>query len=1003
MVNTIYKRKLSHNEKVFLSFKELFPPLAIQMLIEYTGDLNLKELKKAVKASSEANKGSRLILRGNDWIDSEITPKVRVIENSLFDGFNFEDESCFTDDLSYTKGPTTEVVVLSGKKNYLVFRSFHGVMDAKGVLLWVEDIFRALRNERLIGTNSNINNLELLKSFNKKDNLKKSPFFSKYQPVTGEIIEDKEGFIWYRKQLKGNYPLLVAQIAFFMTQEYYKHFDENTYFMIPVDLRNHRKDISSTANLSNPIYIEVSKKDTVSTIYQDIVQQIRDENEKKLGNVEYYNQFVPTSVFTKTLRHFSNQWVAKNRYLVSGIISNIGKVPLSIFSNNEITAKAIAFLPINTGMPFTLIITENDTFADIVISMPKRLGNNNRLKNLMNNLEKYLKPEEITHNEKMEEFLKKFNDTTVSYPKEKNLVQIFEETVRKNPEQIALSKREKTLTYKELNEKVNSLANSLKEKNIAENQVIGLLVEHTFESIIAILAILKLGATYLPIDPDYPQERIEFILKDTKVDLVLTNLENALTSALESSINLVNLNKEELYKNDTKNLNIAINPNSLAYILYTSGTSGKPKGTKITHNNVVNYISWAIKNYTLEEKTIFALFTSLSFDLTVTSIFTPLLSGNQIEVYKKGTIQIVINDKIANVIKLTPTHLKIVNEMKFSNSTVKKLIVGGESLTTAITKNIYDKFNKEVEIINEYGPTETTVGCMIHKFNPKIDTGKVVPIGVPADNVQIYLLNNEFQPVDYKETGEIYISGEGVSDGYLNRDDLTETKFIDNPFITGKKMYKTGDLGIFNKELKIEYLGRIDEQIKLRGYRIELAEIENAMAEYPSVSSCVVVLKERKGVENLSYLSAYYVADKEISTSDFNDFLAKKIPPYMLPSNFIKLETLPLTTNGKIDKASLPDFELDNVNQEAYDDLTTKIISIVAEITSVKANNINPEKSLFELGFDSLSFAILISRIAEKIFFNHKEQLLANNLERIVDIPTVANLVSIVKEIREMN
>lgn len=480
----------------------------------------------------------------------------------------------------------------------------------------------------------------------------------------------------------------------------------------------------------------------------------------------------------------------------------------------------------------------------------------------------------LLSDDEKKKLLYEFNNTYNAYPKNKMIYELFEEQAEKTPHKAAISFNHTEFTYNELNEKANQFARCLVEKGVEEETIVGLLTTHSIETVISILAILKAGGAYLPIDPGYPDDRISYMLEDSDCKILLANLE--LHENVRFDGEIIDIRKEGLYSGDASNLDVRNKANSLAYVIYTSGSTGKPKGTMIEHQGLVNYIWWAKKMYVNTNDEVFPLYSSLAFDLTVTSVFTPLISGNQIIVYDENSdeeeyiLYRIMKDNKATVIKLTPSHLSLLKHTNIRNSSVKRFVVGGEDLKVSLAKDIYTKFEGNIEILNEYGPTETVVGCMIHKYDYESDTRVSVPIGVPADNVHIYILDKNLNTVPVNTVGEMYISGDGVARGYINRPELTQEKFIDNPFITGMRMYKTGDVSRFLNNGKIEYVGRADQQAKIRGYRIELGEIENYLLNHEAVKDALVIdLEDQfKG----RYLCAYLVKKLEIKTQELKSF-----------------------------------------------------------------------------------------------------------------------------------
>ncbi|SFB07860.1 non-ribosomal peptide synthetase [Clostridium frigidicarnis] len=554
--------------------------------------------------------------------------------------------------------------------------------------------------------------------------------------------------------------------------------------------------------------------------------------------------------------------------------------------------------------------------------------------------------------------LYELNSTNSCYPK-KTVCELFKEQAMKTPNKVVLEFKERTLTYKELNERSNQLANHLRKEGIDKKSIVAIMETHSIELIVSILGVLKAGGAYLPIDPSYPIERINYMLQNSESSMLLTNFKvnnDICFKGNITNINDVNLN---IYSKETL-VNIS-NLQDLVYIIYTSGSTGKPKGVMIEHQGLTNYIWWAKKMYLKDEEDVMALYSSISFDLTVTSIFTPLIFGNKIVIYDNDETEFVLykilRENKATVIKLTPAHLTLLKGMNNSYSNIKRFIVGGEDLKVSLAKEIYNSFGKNIEICNEYGPTETVVGCMIHKYNEEKDKGVSVPIGKPSDNVQIYILDNDFNVVPTGLVGELYVSGDGVSRGYLNKEELNCERFIENPFIKGKRMYKTGDTARYLENGAIEYVSRIDNQVKIRGHRIELGEVERHLTENEFVKDAVVVFKEDSSENKL--LNAYIVSKRKVKERELKEWLLKFLPKYMLPTNFIFMDSLPLTLNGKVNYSLLPepisgDKEFVNYNTSSEKEL----VKAMEEILGIE--NISMNDNYYQLGGDSIK-AIQIS------------------------------------------
>ncbi|WP_187355114.1 non-ribosomal peptide synthetase [Paenibacillus tengchongensis] len=568
-----------------------------------------------------------------------------------------------------------------------------------------------------------------------------------------------------------------------------------------------------------------------------------------------------------------------------------------------------------------------------------------------------------------------FNQTDSPIP-HKGVHQLFEEETIKNPHQIAIEYKDTQITYKELKDKSDTLSYQLLQSGICEGQIVAILLKHSPELVTAILSVLKSGAAYLPIDPNYPEERVLALLLESGAKVLLTHeayiREEMFTSykGVIFDVDAANI-KHDLPEQIFAPLALN-NMDQLAYLMYTSGSTGLPKGVMVTHRGLTNYIWWANKVYVRGRELAFPLYSSISFDLTITSIFTPLISGNKIVIYdgpnNADCFRKIIEDNKVGLIKATPSHCKLFEQIILSNSNLKVLIVGGEDFGTVLAKKLSEQFNHEIEIYNEYGPTETVVGCMIHRYSPSADNGSTVPIGVPADNVQIYLLDNQLCPVPDGGIGEIYVSGDGVSLGYYQQPSLTQERYLPNPFIKGQKMYKTGDYARKIPNGIVEYIGRNDQQLKIRGHRIETREIEVRLLSFTGIQEAIVEAKRSLNGDN--YLCAYLVSREPLNIRLLKEHLLQFLPEYMIPSKFIQLDKIPVTHNGKVDRKQLS--TIDYVEQTADLSPLTQTEQIIVRIYKdiLKCNTVTRYNNIYELGGHSLQSMMIMSRIQKEMNVN---------------------------------
>lgn len=586
-----------------------------------------------------------------------------------------------------------------------------------------------------------------------------------------------------------------------------------------------------------------------------------------------------------------------------------------------------------------------------------------------------LKDIEIVTPEEKHKILYEFNNTKVDYPKDKTIVDLFEEQVEKTPDNIAVVFEDQQLTYKELNEKANTLARILINNNVSCEDIVGVCLPRGIELIISIFAILKCGAAYMPMYTGYPKDRLAYMLSNSNSKLIITNNNFISLIDIDNILNLddINLNNKTSFERST------YTPDSLAYIIYTSGSTGKPKGVKISHKNLINFI-YSFNQYynNITSKDSFLASTNIAFDVSIWEIFMPLLNGAKLVFNTEEIISDItlycnnITKNNISALYIPPNILNevytILNNNKYTK--IEKLLVGVESITNT-TLNKYIMLNPNITIVNGYGPTETTICATAFIYKKDTTPTHPVSIGKPLNNNNIYILsNNQLCPIN--TPGELYISGDGVGMGYINDEEKTKTSFIENPFCEGKKMYSSGDIAYIGSDNNLYFIGRKDNQIKINGYRIELSEIDCAINNYPLINKSLSVLY------NNSIIS-YYISDEDILINDIKTYLKDKLPFYMIPSFYIRLESFPLTVNGKIDKKRLPSPILNS--NKGYTPPSSNTEKILHRIWCELFNKdkISVTDNFFDLGGDSLTAIKLSVKVLENFNINISLENIFNN------------------------
>jgi amino acid adenylation domain-containing protein len=515
--------------------------------------------------------------------------------------------------------------------------------------------------------------------------------------------------------------------------------------------------------------------------------------------------------------------------------------------------------------------------------------------------------------------LHQFNDTAAVYPRNKTITAVFEEQASRTPDNVALRFSDSCCTYRELRERADKIARFLSEvKGVKKGELVAILMERNEWLIPAIFGILKAGAVYVPVDPTYPAQRINTTLDDAGVRMVLTrNLSTDIT--LNSNCQLLDLDilMPAILSQPAGFENSVTGGKDLAYIIFTSGSTGKPKGVMIEHHAVINRLYWMQKQYPLQEDSVLLQKTPLVFDVSVWELFWWAFTGASLCLLEPGAekeperIAAAISAQGVTTIHFVPSMLSaflsnLDGKFDFTRlRTLKQVFASGEELKAEHLSMFRTSLHNQggAILVNLYGPTEATVDVTYYTC-PMEENAKPVPIGKPIDNTRLYILNTDGRPAPIGVAGELYLAGVGLARGYLNNPELTAAKFVAHPFLKGERTYKTGDLARWTADGNVEFLGRIDNQVKVRGIRIEPGEIEHQLLAWGRLKEVAVIARERAGDK---LLVAYYRSDDPVDEAQLRDFLAGQLPYYMIPAAFVRLEHMPLTINGKLDRKALPD------------------------------------------------------------------------------------------------
>ena len=574
---------------------------------------------------------------------------------------------------------------------------------------------------------------------------------------------------------------------------------------------------------------------------------------------------------------------------------------------------------------------------------------------------------ELLAEDERRQLLIEWNATEREFPREACLHHLVAQQVEFVPEKVAVACGGVTLTYRELDRRANRLARRLMKSGVQPNVLVGVCVDRSIDMVVAVLGILKAGGAYVPLDPAYPADRIQYILDDARAPVLLT--EDSLVHSLSSTkaeIVCLDRDAESIALFDSSPVSARACAADLAYVIYTSGSTGKPKGVQVEHRAIVNFLLSMQREPGFGREDVLLAVTTLSFDIAGLELYLPLITGGEVVIAKRGEAQDPLalmkrlGEREFTMMQATPATWRALLSVGWNGSAKLKILCGGEAFPLDLAQSLLPRSS---ELWNMYGPTETTVWSTVHRIKT---TDGPIPIGHPIANTQVYVLDTDRNLVAQGAIGELYIGGDGLARGYLDRQELTKERFVPSPFLPKERLYRTGDLARWLPDGTLECLGRIDNQVKIRGFRIELGEIETVLSRHPAVKQCVVVAREDTPGDKR--LVAYFEGQDgvNISVTDLRVCLKRELPDYMLPAVFVQLNTLPLTPNGKIDRKGLPLPEENRLEAEGEflaprDGVEQALADIWSKVLGVKKIGVHDD--FFESGGNSLSAIAMLLEV----------------------------------------
>ncbi|MFF3327524.1 non-ribosomal peptide synthetase [Streptomyces sp. NPDC002889] len=1025
-----FRRPVSATEWSYLAATRLGELLVLQLVVEGTGPIDALALSRAVAEASATCPGSRLVRRGRMWVDSGRPARVVVAEGRGFDRTALTGLPELTGPLAESEGsPGCEVLLLAGEPSTVIFRASHAVMDLKGAAMWAAEVFRALRGEPLHGA------ADLLADYALLDRVGRTGWrprlgLDQRSPLGGRA---GNGSVWRRRTVAGRHSALAAKVAAAVAGTVT---GPAARIMVPVDLRRHAPGVSSTANLALPVFLDIPAGQSTDAVQGRLLTALASRQELAAG-AEAALARLPLPAAAALVGASRAAASARHRYLASAIVSNAGRLAPADFSTGEFIASTVYALPVHAPLiPVSIALLELPEHTELVISARGAADVGERCEVLLDRIESalgtaapapYPRPMARQQEPGAAELL--LAPGPGGFPSlDTTVVRLFREQAARRPDAPAVLGDDLQWSYTDLDRRSDAVAAELLTRGVGRGEVVGVLADRSALGLAGVWGVLKAGAAFLPIDVRNPARRVEELLHDAQARFCLAEA-SACAKAGGSdctTILLEDVARADATVDERQGAILtaaAPGPDDLAYVIYTSGSTGKPKGVQIEHRSLVNVVGWISPFMRCDEETRAAYSFSPGFDLSVMQIFPPLLHGGAV-VPVPGELDHVklremFSGRQANTLGLTPTHLDLAARLGIRPAGIRALQVGGENLTTAAGSRARASFGPDCLFVNIYGPTEATVACTVAVVGDS--TGRAsTPIGVPVHRTSVAVLDEQGNEVPDGELGELHVTGVQLARGYLRRPDLTADRFVHLP--DGRRAYRTGDLVLRLPDGQLEYAGRIDSQVKIRGHRVEPGEVEAALTALPDIAQAAVVARRRNDT-GAQALCAFVVPAGGAAALDeaaVRADLEQSLPSHLVPSVVRALPSLPETSSGKTDRNALPNpfdavAEPDTSHAGETPDTAPKppraddgpgpgiaaVTAVIwARILHCEATDLDSSSDFHTLGGDSLAVLEMLSAIGEELLGRDVEQQFLVQLGSLSEKLTLGRVVESVEALR---
>jgi amino acid adenylation domain-containing protein len=966
-----------------------------QFCVEGDGAIDPVALAEAVAAASLACPGARLVRRGFTWADSGRAPAVKVVQAGDFDRARLDSALLRTPLTCASTSGSTEVVLVQGAPSTVIFRAHPGVMDGRGVMLWQQQVFRALRGDAVEGATSRLNvdevKAEVVASLGIDQPSPSAPSKTEWRSVLGELPSGPRRSMWRRRTIDGIHLGVAAKIARLVTA--YGDGESDGSVGFPVDLRPYLPGLRTTAGVTGHVTVHVADGDDWNDVTIGLLKALSEhEFLASLGDPTVLAMPLP---FMRELSRWMDNLarktpdVIRERKLADHIatVSYLGAVDLADFCADGFEATSSYCLGAVTYSP-ELDIVESGGRTEVTVAWRDGPGAAGRAEALLDWIEEGLSPRAARC------WDGNLTDQPVPDGAAGTLTGLFAAQAARTPAAVAISSPDGDMTYAELAGRSAAVAAALRARGIGRDDRVGLVAGRSADSIVAVWGILRAGAAYLAIDDSNPDARIAQLLTDAHSTVCLLEPLSAGRDFVPPGCQGISLSSlPHTEPADWRDADCR--PDDLASIIYTSGSTGAPKGVEIEHRGLVNFARWATREAGIDSSTRIPLVGSMSFDIIGFSIFLPLLAGGTVLPVREvnaATLREVIEDGGINLLAVTPSHLDLISHAGVRRSTVRVVIAGGELLRRSTALRALATFGPDCRILNHWGPSEASIANAAHEFDPERDTDAGVPFGRPMDNNTIYLLDPQGRFVRPGEPGEAYVGGIQVARGYLGRPDLTRQRFT--RLADGTRVYRTGDIVRLLPAGDLTFISRADDQVKIAGHRIEPAEIAQALEEHPHVTQAAVIPRTRPG-RHEKELCAYITTDTGSTPDDLKTHLAQRLPGYMIPAVILTVPGIPQTLNGKTDPGQLPDpfaaTAAAATPVPGRDEITTAIAAIWARTLQLDPAAIDEQTDFRELGGSSILMLTMIDEVSATMTGAARDRFTAS-LAQIIREPTLTRI-----------